>query len=553
MERVSFEEAISDEKLLKDHFDSLSWPIAVALKAFYGLQLRSNVVNPQTGFSELDYWAITQNSCDYDELGYVTKVYPIPYIAKEYDQLWGVVGRRAGKTSGLQSTIIAYEATLGGHEEYVSPKQDCLIYLIGHRLNLAVSSLQFVRSILDSSPILSREIVKQNNDEIRLKNGISIVPSPPSLKAQRGLACPAVAMDEVGFWYSDPEAANPDVEVERAVTWAQLQFPNSKRLGISTPWIKEGLLWKYHKAGTEGMKLTEDQRSEYKGILHVFGTTASFENPLNTREKLAKEKLQDPDGYVRESLCVFPDSISGFLARPLIDIATAKAKGIAERPPVSELEVARSGGSKGYAPSYVAAMDPAFRRDSFAFCIVHRDPDKGIVLDAVRRWKPSKNTKVNPKEVLTEIKQLITPYGIDFIYTDQYQLESLEQLAIDLDMSIGGVDFTAKSKAKIFGNLQQLTNQQKLELLDPDLNEVADEMVRELVMLERRLTHTGGVQISAPEGKHDDLASVLALAAFKAMWHHPTEVEEDQSLREPTLFERCMQTVQRRTLQLQEY
>ncbi len=546
MDRVPFEEAISDDALLKPFWDTLSWPHAVTMKAFYGLPLSGRLVNPENGYSELDYWAITQGSCEYDELGYVTKITPIPYVAREYEQLWGVIGRRAGKTSQLQSLIIAYEALLGGHEEYISKKQECVIYLIAHQLGLAVSSIAFVRAIIDSSPLLSKQVEKHNEKELLLKNGIAVLPSPPSLKAQRGRAVPVAAMDEVGFWYSDPESANQDVEVERAVRWSQLQFPNAKRIGISTPWTKEGLLWKYYSAGTGGNKLGKEYRSEYENILTCFGTTASFENPLVERKKLESERREDEDAFKRESLCIFADSISGFFARPLIDIATEKAKGIAERPPVT-LEDAQHDRTISFVPNYVAAMDPAFRGDSFAFCIVHKDPLKGMILDAARHWTPIKGQKLNPTTILTEIANLITPYGVQILYTDQYQLESLQQIGLGLGLSIEGVDFTSKSKAKIYGNLQQLVNQKKLELLDPRLSEPAERLVNELIWLERRQTAQSTVQISAPEGKHDDMASVLALASFKAMWYDADTIQhESDVVVEPTAFEMCMATIKKR-------
>jgi hypothetical protein len=433
--------------------------------------------------------------------------------------------------------ICAYEASLGGHEEYIQPKQECLVYLIAHRLDLAKANMPFVRSILDDSPMLQKEIAAHTAERIELKNGLAIVPSPPSLKAQRGVAIPVVAMDEVGFWYSDPDAANPDFEVERAVSYSQAQFPNAKRIGISTPWTKEGLLYKYHKAGTEGNKLSpEVDKEEYKDILVCFSTTAAFENPFITRKKLERLRLRDAEAFERESLCKFLDSVSGFLSGQLVDIAAIKGGGHAERSPVDAKDRIQ--------PNYVASMDPAFRQDDFGFQICHKEAS-GIVVDVIRRWTPIRGQKLNPKEILTEITDLCKPYGIQLIYSDQYQLESLQQIALDMGMSIEGVDFTAKSKSKIYGNLQQLFNQQKVTLLDPDLNPDARVQQQQLVQLERRLTTNGGVLIGAPEGKHDDMCSILALGAFKAMWMDP-DIKPDEVPREPTLFERGMATIRKR-------
>ena len=542
MERVPFLDAISDDKLLKNSFDELSGPQQVCLKAFYGLPLTHEKPREDSLFTELEYWAIGQGQFEHDELGFVTRIIPCEYIPKEYEQLWGVIGRRAGKTDSLMSFITTYEAVLGGHEEYVRDKQDCFVYLIAHRLGLAKSSLQFVRSHLLKSPLLKNEIIDSPADSIKLKNGITIMPSPPSLKAQRGVAVPVAALDEVGFWYSDPDAANPDMEVERAVRYSQQQFPNRKRVGISTPWTKEGLLWKYHNAGTEGCKLPASySKTEYQDVLVWFSTTAAFENPGLFRDQDARAQMEriraaDPEAFKRESLCQFLDSVSGFLSAGLVDSACHKAEGKTEMPPAKPEEKVQ--------PTYVAAMDPAFRHDDFAFCIVHKDIN-GVHLDVLRRWTPIEGQRLNPRAVLAEIVPLCQQYGIQLLYSDQYQLESLQQLAIDQGLVIEGVDFTSRSKAKIYGSLQQLVNQQKLTLLDPSRNEDAAQLRQQLVVLERRHTTTGGVQISAPEGRKDDLCSVLALACSRSIMLDP-DIKQEVVNQEPTLFDRCMATIRKR-------
>lgn len=531
--RWPFLDVVEDPSLLGPVWQTLSWPQRVTLKAFYGCPLDDRKKNPKTGLTELDYWAVIQGSCEYDELGFVTKVKRIPYEPKEYEQIWAVVGRRAGKTSQLMSIILVYEALFGGHEQYIQNGQRGVVYYIAQRDDVAVENLNLIRSVLRSSPLLDKEVAKDNLAEgIVFKNNIRIVPSSPSIKAQRGIAVPVVAMDEVAFWYNDPTAANPDYEVERAVAFAQLQFPHSKRIGISTPWTEEGLLWKYHKAGTEGRLLAEEKRRPYKGKLSVFAPTAAFENPSITRQKLESLFLEDPDAFMRESLCKFMGSVSGFVNKELVNVAVEKGKGHAQRAPVVD---------GALRPMYVAAMDPAFRHDSFGFAVVHKNGTQDIVVDVLKAWTPVKGFKLNPRTVLAEIQPLLTEYGINTIYSDQYQFESLQELALDMGFNIEVVDFTSRSKAKIYGNLESLINQKKLMLLDPDLNDAAKLTCQQLVQLEKVRTQTGSVQINAPSGKHDDMAAVLALAAHKANWYHPIVVNaEDDSQWNPSPFQRVM-------------
>jgi len=530
--RVPFEEAVSEKLLLKKRFDELSIPQQTILLAFYGCPLPTE--------EHKLAWAVFQESCDYDELGYPLNVRPFPYVPREYRQLYACCGRRGGKTDTIGATLLAYEATLAGHQEYIRPGQECFLYGIAHRLDNAKANMAFVRATLESSPLLSKEIGTVTAESIRLKNGLTILPSTANLRAQRGFAVPGLYMDEIGFWYSDPDAANPDTEVVRAVAYSQLQFPHWTRVAISSPWTKEGLLWKYRMAGTMGCRLPAGvSRTEFEDTLVVFATTAAMQNPRITRKALAQLKSEDPDAFSRESLCVFPDAISGFFAANALFACVER--GVGERP-----KLPREGHPEDSKPHYVCAIDPAFRFDSFAFCVAHRDAVKGVIVDAVRRWTPLRNQALNPRAVLAEMIPILRYYGINSIYSDQYHLESLQQLALDLGISIEGVDFTSKSKSKIYGNLQQLVNQNNLVLLDPDRSEPARFMLEELLRLERRILSGGTISIAAPEGRHDDMAAVLALAAFQATWLMP-ELPHNQEFNAPrTVFEECMDQINRK-------
>jgi len=521
--RIPFTEAIGEKRLLGKAFNTLSPPQQAALKIFYGCELTQ---------SECEYWAMFQGHVPFDELGYPRwdAGSLFPYKAKEYEQCWGIIGRRGGKTDKFASFIVAYEATCGGHEAERG-NSTAVCFLIAQDLKLARGNLPLIQTHLQASAILSKELDGEPTaDFIRLKNGINIGVAPPSKKSLRGYAIPVVVMDEVGFWYSDDDSANSDYEVERAVEQAQGQFSHRKLVGISTPWTKEGLLYKYYVAGTEGTHLPREQHEGYQDILVLHAPTAAMENPLIKREWLRKKQQKDPEAFERESLARFVDSVSGFLSPTLL--REAVEVNVDEREPLP-----REGHPDDESPLYVAALDPAFRNDAFGFTIVHRDGHGRIVQDVIRRWKRIPGEEVlNPSEILAEISILLKQYRIHFVYSDQYQLESLQQLAIALGFSIQGVDFTAKSKARILGNLQQLLNQKKISLLQNK------EQYQELATLEKKLTPTGGVQITAPRGKHDDLAMVLALGAFKAIWMYST-VAPSMEGKKKSLFDKCMTTV----------
>jgi hypothetical protein len=533
-ERIPFEECITEKVLLKPLWEKLSLPQQVILKCFYGLPLKGR---------ELEIWAAQQGKAEYDEIGQIVGTTAHPYVPKEYSVLTGVIGRRSGKTDRLGATIMAYEAVFGGHTEYITPGQKFVALAVAQKLDVAKANLPFIANAIRQSPIGSKFIQDTNAEAMVLKNGLTIMAASPNIKNLRGYAIPLVQMDETGFWYSDPESANPDMEVDRAVSYGQAQFPFGKKWLISTPWTREGLLWRYYNGGTDGINVIDaESRKEYADILVVHAPTAAMENPRIQIKFLERLRAQDPGAYERESLARFVDSISGFISSVLVHESVDA--GLVQRPLLPERDSA--GNIKDPAapiPHYIAAIDPAFRHDSFAFTILHRDAE-GIKVDVVRRYTPLKGQPLNPVEVLADLRPTLEEYGIRILYSDQYQLESLQQLALGMGISIEGVDFTAKSKAKIFGNLASLFNQKKIRLLDPTKSEAARAMRDELVKLEKRLSSGGGVTIAAPEGAHDDMACVLALAAFQAAWLMPTA--PPPIVKEPTAYELCRATIRKR-------
>lgn len=512
--RIPFEEAIGEPKLLKNRFESLSVPQQVALKIAYGLPLGET--QDDEGFSELDYWAAFQGFARYDELGILQEAFPdrCPYEPQEFSEAWAVIGRRGSKSDAFAATVSVYEGALGGHEAHVRKGQPAICFQIAQDLRMARYSLHFITAALESSPLLRKMVRSVTADRVDLSNNVTIACVPPTLKSVRGYAAAVGVLDEVGVWYQESDSANPDYEIYRALSPAQIQFPNRKLIGISTPWNKQGLLYKFYSAGTRGSKLpSAAARREYEGVLVLHGPTGLMQNPIVTRTYLEREAARDAKAFERECLAQFQDSISGFLPSELV--AAATVPGLKFLGPLPR-------------PLYVAAIDPAFRRDAFAFLILHLDEANRIIVDRIERWEGGHSQ--TPREILGVIASICRTYGIGVLYSDQYQFEALSNIAQEFGLSILQVPFSASSKAELYGNLQQLFYQRRIQLLDNE------ELLKELRQLERTVTEGGVVQIAAPRGCHDDLATVLAIAAQQAINLQPKAEVAPQ--RDPTPQER---------------
>jgi len=505
-DRIPFAEAITDKKLLQLAWRMLSTPQQVVVKAFYGLELNAE---------ELDLWSAFQGGGEHDQLGYLQHITaPVPYVAKEYEILTGIIGRRSGKSDRIGGFIAAYEVCLGGHTQYVREGQDVFWLYIAQDLPTAELNMKFVAMALKMSPLLSKYILKDKIEEIPLKNGITIRPEPPNIRTGRGAAVVGVTMDEFGFWYKDSKSANPDFEVVRALEYSLSQFPNSKQVRLSTPWTREGLLFLASQHGTEGRELRceecssghcphmDEDREDYEGHLVVKAPTAMMGNPLMTRRRLQRLWKRDREAFRRESLAQFVDTQTSFLPWTAVERAIDRKQ--TERAKLASID-------------YLAAIDPAFRHDSFALAIVHHERTRGVVQDFSQEWTPEPGEKLNPAIVLTQVGEILTRWGIDYTWSDQYHLESLQALADDRGFAIIGQDLSSKTKPRIMSDLASLLNQGKMRLLDIPNQET------QLKQLQKTLGPTGYVSISGPPGKRDDLALVLALAASKALMMPPHE------------------------------
>jgi hypothetical protein len=544
--RIPFAEAISEPRLLRNRWSELSLPQQVVLKGLYGLPL-SQEVKDQRGWSEVDYWHASQGAGQFDELGYLTGVdYSkiTPYEPMEYSEAWLNQGVRSGKSS-VASFIVSYEAVCGGHEADLRQGRRAYCFQVAQDLRQAKYALHDIVANLESIPFLASPLKtgaprmgKPTADRVDLWNGMTVMTTPPTVKSVRGYDSPCAVMDEVAVWYQDADSANPDFEVYRQLKSRQAQFDAQavKLIGLSSPWNKGGLLWQRCKAGTKGSLLRcefhDDQslvvpfeeiarcrdcaKAQRPHRRHLVMTmpTAAMGNPLVSRTYLEEQQSGDPRAFRRECLAEFLDSVSGFLDPDLLHASVSR--GIVLRDPIPGC-------------NYVGAIDPAFKRDSFALCIGHVESGGRVVYDYVKRWeRAAGDPPLNPEKCLQECFALASAYGLTTLFTDQHEVSSLKVLANQMGKTLAEISLQVGSKAEIWGSFASLLNQRKVSLLDHE------ESINELLCLERALTQGGNIAIGAPNGMRDDLATVHALVASQAIWLPPqaknAEKDEDPYL-----------------------
>jgi hypothetical protein len=400
------------------------------------------------------------------------------YEPREHDEATVIVGRRGGKTSRIAAIIATFEA-FRDHNLPRGERANAL--LVAPVTKQAQIAFDFIKNYILGSPPLKNRVGKVRTREIELKNGITIACFPCSQITIRGLSVVVAICDELGFWRDEVTAANPAEEVLRALRPAMATFERHKLIKISTPYRKEGILWREHQ---ERIKLE-----------HLVWQLSSAEmNPTISANFLEKEQQRNGESFRREYRAEFTDHITGWIGAETLQQCVIES--CTERLRVNDAV-------------YAAAADPAFKRDDFAFAVAHRSNDGTIILDHTATWTGTGEASLGYEWVCREIARILRRYALNTLVGDQHCAAIIQQEFLKLGISYREVTFGAGTRLDIFGNLKHLFIQRKIELQNEP------ELLRQLRSLEEHKTPRGNIDILPSYGAKDDLAVAVALAAFQ--------------------------------------
>jgi hypothetical protein len=95
----------------------------------------------------------------------------------------------------------------------------------------------------------------------------------------------------------------------------------------------------------------------------------------------------------------------------------------------------------------------------------------------------------------------------------------------------------------MYGSLLHLLRTKKIQLLN------VPTIVSQLTQLQKKLNPMGQISIAAPAGKHDDVASVIAMGAMFALQNMPFI---KPLMKAQTLFEQGVDSIMRKRQQAEE-
>jgi hypothetical protein len=398
---------------------------------------------------------------------------PPKHRAKE---VWIVVGRRGGKDS-VASVIAAHAAALFQDDGNLRPGERAIVMCLAVDRSQAGIVLGYTKSYFADIPLLAGMVQRETDTGFELTNSADVLVMTNNFRAVRGRPVLCAIFDEVAFW-RDESSANPDEETFKAIKPGLATLPGSIVIGISSPYRKNGLLYKKFKKhyGVDGDVL-------------VIKAPTRLLNPTIPQEVVDEAMAEDPAAARAEWMAEFRDDVDGWATLELIE--SAVDRGVTVRPPKTGI-------------SYHAFSDPSGgARDSFTTAIAHNEND-AAVLDCMIEIK----APFNPTSATKSVCDMLGTYGLSKTVGDKYAAAWV----VDAFAKHGVTyEHSERDRSAIYLDALPLFTGGRAKLLDDK------RLVSQFVSLERRTSSVGKDKVDHGPGGHDDLcnsaAGALVLAA----------------------------------------
>ena len=348
-------------------------------------------------------------------------------------EAWMVIGRRGGKSRFMALTAV-YLAVFRNYLPFLAPGERATIAVVAADRRQARVCMRYITALL-KIPALADLIERETADGFELRGSMTIEVATASIRATRGYSYAAVICDEIAFWRTDDDSANPDVEVLNAIKPGMATIPTSMLLCASSPHARRGALWEAYRRfyGKEGTPL-------------VWKATTQEMNPLIDQRVIDEALERDHASASAEYLAEFRSDIEAFVTREIVEACVSI--GVLERPFVKNKR-------------YLAFVDPSGgSNDAMTMALGHREGDR-IVLDLIRERKPP----FSPEAVVAEFCETLRRYCVSTVMGDRYAgewpREQFRKLGIAYRLS-------EKPKSDLFRDLLPVLNSHRVDLVDSE-------------------------------------------------------------------------------------
>lgn len=394
--------------------------------------------------------------------------------AEPVDELWGIVGRRGGKTRAF-AVLAAFYAALVDYSAVQAPGERIKIPLLASTTTQAAKAFSYIKGIFEAVPDLAAMVDGEPTAEtIRLRTGVDIEIRPANFRTIRGETIGAAFCDELAYWRIEG-SANPDTEILDAVR-PGLATTGGPLCVLSSPYARKGELYRTHE---------RDYGPNGSPAVLVMRAPSRTMNPDLDPKVVEAAYRRDPAAASAEYGAEFRKDVEAFIQ--LETIQACMSGDFTERPPAAGIK-------------YAAFVDPSGGgADSMTLAIGHRDGDD-VYLDCVREMHPGKE----PDAVVVEFAAVLKSYGVSRVTGDRFAgewpRERFRKNGITYDIS-------ERSKSDLYREFLPILNSRRAYLLP------VPKLEGQLSSLERRTSRgTGRDIIDHPQvkGAHDDVANVVA-------------------------------------------
>jgi len=394
-------------------------------------------------------------------------------------ELYAICGRGSGK-----SRVVALLACAFACREYDRAPGErifCAVFAPDRRQSALV--LDYIVGLLESRPELAALIERKTRDRVELTTGVVVEVLTSTKGAGRGRSYALCIIEEAAFLPVDEHAAEPDVELVRALRPGLGRVKGSLLAVIGSPYSRRGILYEAAQAGSDDDRVV------------VTGDTLSF-NPLFDPKIIEREFERDPisaaSEYGRDGEIHFRSDVSALLTEDALQAVVPE--NISELPPDHFPK----------APKH-AHFDAATGsgKDAAALAIACGSGKGGAALLALRHWRPP----FSPAAVVKEACELLTTYGLSDVQIDRYAVGLVVELFSEhgVEAKVAELD-----TSRHFVSLLALINSRRVKLLDDS------RLLGELRRLERRAGSGGRDRVGHPPRGNDDVAAAAASALVAA-------------------------------------
>jgi len=221
-------------------------------------------------------------------------------------------------------------------------------------------------------------------------------------------------------------------------------------------------------------------------------------NPFHfTPELCAQLQKQDPRAYRTDVLALFADPEDSLLSS--IDVEACTRKDPLVLPPDERMEC-------------VASIDPATRRNAWTLTVLRTPAEGRHEVVMAKQWVGSKSAPLSPRRQFQTIAELVKPYGVRSLWTDQASFDANYELAEEAGLTLMQHDFSEPEWRSAARLLEKHVSERSIEL-PPDAAMRAD-----ILGMQRRLTARSWTILlpTTGDGRHGDFAPSLCLALMHA-------------------------------------